>query len=47
MLLARLSNTALALAWAAAPCLGMTGMGFNDLSGWPGDAITHVRIWDR
>jgi len=25
----------------------MTGMGFNNLDGWPGDGISHVRIWDR
>ena len=26
--------------------LKCSGMGFNDLSGWPGDGITHIRIWD-
>jgi len=32
---------------AAAPAYSaMHGMGFNDLSGWPGDGITHVRVWD-
>jgi hypothetical protein len=33
--------------WLLSACgNAMTGMGFNDLSGWPADGITHVRLWD-
>lgn len=34
---------------AAALCgqaLAMSGMGFNNLDGWPSSGVSHVRIWD-
>jgi hypothetical protein len=40
-LLLALSTTA-----KTADASSMVGLGLNELSGWPGDVLSHIRIWD-
>ena len=41
------SKYAMVLVSSLSSVEAMTGMGFNDLNGWPSSGIDHVRIWDR